>query len=381
ASQFSFQAAVPYTVAEPESVFVADIDGDGDLDVVLWDTSEDFIRTMLNDGSGGFFAAGNFGFNSPRELCLADMHGDSDLDIVVASSLSYGVVNVQENNGQGFFSLSTSINLATVCGASPSGPLLVLGTDVTGNQISDIITTRNGSGVPSCIVVIPNSGSGTFETPVISSGPPRLRRFAVADFDADGLRDLAAVSTSTMNVQVLPGTSGGALGSASSYGLGSALTGDLDADGRPEILGTTHSSKVLVVFMNQSTSTILPPYLGTHEDLVLSTWINDSPSSGTSEYIKSATGNDVLNVRLNPSAGGLRPPGRPRQPLRASPAALPGPAGSDGPEPDTSRIQRDSGRSTGGYLDISFLRTLAVSSSPGTHLVRSPSVPSAIALA
>ena len=68
---------------------LGDLDGDGDLDIVLakgrhWPLV-DFI--LLNDGAGGFEQRHEVGGSADRTYtaALADLDGDADLDLVAVS--------------------------------------------------------------------------------------------------------------------------------------------------------------------------------------------------------------------------------------------------------------------------------------------------------
>lgn len=67
---------------------LGDLDGDGDLDIVLakgrhWPLSN---RVLLNDGEGAFTAS-DLGAEADRTYSslLADLDGDGDLDVVVSN--------------------------------------------------------------------------------------------------------------------------------------------------------------------------------------------------------------------------------------------------------------------------------------------------------
>ena len=72
----------------PFDVFVADMDGDGDMDVVSASIEDDKIFWYENDGNKDpFFATAEIAtsVDGIRSVFVADMDGDGDLDIVSAS--------------------------------------------------------------------------------------------------------------------------------------------------------------------------------------------------------------------------------------------------------------------------------------------------------
>ena len=88
-AQPSFTAADIATSADgAQSVFVADIDNDGDMDIVSASYEDDAIAWYENDGAAdpSFTAADiNTGADAAYFVFVADMDNDGDMDIVSAS--------------------------------------------------------------------------------------------------------------------------------------------------------------------------------------------------------------------------------------------------------------------------------------------------------
>ncbi len=65
----------------------ADVDGDGDLDVLSASVDDDKIAWYENDGSQNFTAHTiTTGANGARSVSTADVDGDGDLDVLSASA-------------------------------------------------------------------------------------------------------------------------------------------------------------------------------------------------------------------------------------------------------------------------------------------------------
>ena len=106
------------TTAETSAnVSMGDLDGDGDLDLVLAKGRHDPLRdrVLLNDGKGGFVAS-DLGPAADRTYtaALADLDGDRDLDVVISNDTPDRKL-VYLNNGKGVFRSAAH-------GESPSGP-------------------------------------------------------------------------------------------------------------------------------------------------------------------------------------------------------------------------------------------------------------------
>lgn len=84
-----------------DAEFLADVDGDGDLDGVA--TS----HWVENDGSGRFTTQHAFGASAGRLQVLGDVDGDGDLDALFAVSRDEGIeLQVRLNEGQGRFAIN-----------------------------------------------------------------------------------------------------------------------------------------------------------------------------------------------------------------------------------------------------------------------------------
>lgn len=71
------------------TVSLADLDGDGFLDMAVGNQSNNQISVLVNDGTGAFGAAANFPASSsarPRQLAIGDLSGDGRADIVVPAN-------------------------------------------------------------------------------------------------------------------------------------------------------------------------------------------------------------------------------------------------------------------------------------------------------
>jgi hypothetical protein len=80
---------------------LGDLDRDGDVDVVLVTQQAPFARLYLNDGKGRFTAGRTLGTNGAEKVAVADLDGDGSLDIFLAC---IGPNEVWLNDGRGQFS-------------------------------------------------------------------------------------------------------------------------------------------------------------------------------------------------------------------------------------------------------------------------------------
>jgi VCBS repeat protein len=261
-----FLKSVVYPVPGVTSAVLADVNGDGILDIVTANgfpgnefvTGGQGVSVLLGNGDGSFkpalsvLATGN-----PSSIIVGDFNGDGKPDIVIAfdSEFGFGVatLSILRGNGDGTFQAPSSIPIPFFSGFDPVnvvGVSSIAAADFNGDGrldlavgVSAVTTNPVTGGSPFAVYdveVLLNRGDGTFtavETPLNSVSEPQP--LIVADFDADGHLDLIA-SDST----VLLGNGDGTFRTIpSSNGLfgafqASGLVGDFNGDGRLDIATT-----------------------------------------------------------------------------------------------------------------------------------------------
>ncbi len=102
-----FSKPIPYDAGGPvASVAVADVNGDGHLDLVVAYPGEGSVGVLLGKGDGTFqpVVKYNSGGSGASSVAVADVNGDGKPDIVVLNAFdTEGTVGVLLGNGDGTF--------------------------------------------------------------------------------------------------------------------------------------------------------------------------------------------------------------------------------------------------------------------------------------
>jgi hypothetical protein len=163
-----------YLDSRPFAVFAADLDGDGDLDLATANRGAYSATVLINSGNGVFGSQSDYFVGDyPRSVYAADLNGDSHLDLVTANSVSHDV-SVLLNDGSGVFIADSAY---PVDGYPPS----VVAADLDGDGDQDLVT---GSGNVSVLL---NHGNGTFSTRLVFPGGISV---SAGDVDGDGDLDV-----------------------------------------------------------------------------------------------------------------------------------------------------------------------------------------------
>jgi hypothetical protein len=275
AQQFLDQTTtrLPVQTVWSEEVDAADIDGDGDLDLV-YGKGNGFSsagtaqqnRIQVNDGTGVFTdvtgTAMPVQLSNTKDLDLLDVDGDGDFDLVVANAFGQQP-RLYLNSGLGVFTDVTATHLP----ALTLNSFAVAGGDVDKDGDLDLIFTDSGTttfggtgGQPRCFI---NDGTGHFTNETAARLPVTNITSCVdadlLDADNDFDLDLIVVSRDGTPSRLFLNNGSGVFTSgtlpADGTGTYEYATGDVDGDTDADIFVIGQNGLAEGVFKNNPLGT------------------------------------------------------------------------------------------------------------------------------
>ena len=187
--QFSIKKQITWSSLGSRIVTVADVDADGDIDVVGASYYDSSLRWFENDGTGEFTPhLISSAVNEGQGVFVADIDNDGTVDVVSASS-GDNTIAIFRNLGKGTF-----CEIKTVVDDDAIGARTAIAVDLNGDGWLDIASASKDDDT---VAWYPNDGKGVFtQKLIVSRGNHSLGAYSLVaeDVDGDGHQDLVVAS-------------------------------------------------------------------------------------------------------------------------------------------------------------------------------------------
>ena len=224
----------------PWYLVLADLNGDGALDVVVSNDSDDDVGVLLGVGDGTLVPQKTYLTGvGPNGVAVGDLNRDGKPDLVVTNLELSGTVSVLLGNGDGTFR-SQAIY--------PTGRWfdgLAVG-DINGDGAPDVIVS-SGHYYPSSIGgILLGNGDGTLRPFTTFATVDEPNSLVLADLNGDKKADLVLGNQNAATLSVMLGNGDGTFGvptelspflgtAYTDFDLNSVVASDLNHDGTPDI--------------------------------------------------------------------------------------------------------------------------------------------------
>jgi hypothetical protein len=248
-----FAPAVNYGTGDgPASVFCADLDEDGDLDLAIANIFSNKVSILKNYGDGTFQTKTDYDVGGgPIYAFCADLDGDGDLDLATTNHLTNNV-SILKNNGDGTFQDSVNYPVG-------NGPRVLFCADLDGDGDLDLALPNWDA---NNVSILKNRGDGTFQTKVDYPAGDHPHCVFCADLDGDGDLDLAVANEYGNSVSILKNNGDGTFRPKVDYPVANrprhVFCGDLDGDSFLDLVVPGSDADSISILKNNGTGVFQP---------------------------------------------------------------------------------------------------------------------------
>jgi hypothetical protein len=314
-SKDRYQSAPPVAAGTaPRGIAAADLNGDGDADIVLCNSASHDATLQFGDGNATFPATQTVALpgNAPSAVETGDFNSDGRPDLFVAYSGSNDAI----------------VTLAAASGAWLHGSPVAAGQSPAAVEVGD----WNGDGVLDAVVLaslsgdlraMVGNGSGGFSAmPPVSAGSTPVA-LAQGDWNLDGKRDLAAADASGNLIYLYYGSGSGTFSGAGTVATGliplGLVSAKIDANASPDLAVANFASGAITILLNSGTGSFSAMGVVPAQPQATALAAVDADGNGTQDLL-CCDGGGGISLYINSGAAAFSPGGS--WPAGNSPAAI-----------------------------------------------------------
>ncbi|MBA3913433.1 MAG: VCBS repeat-containing protein [Acidobacteriales bacterium] len=245
----TFYSGVTY--GSGDGFVVADINNDGNVDLVSPTGYANSMSVFLGNRDGSFKAPSAFGTGpSPYSVAIADFNKDGKPDAAVPDSTDSNFVELV-GDGTGKFVTHRSFSIGGNPGAPPIPSVVSVASgyfDADANLDLAVIDNNNSK-----LVLLPGNKNGAFRLGSSYSVSGQPTWVTAADLNADSKADLATADKVSNTVSVFLGNGNGTLQSEATYSTGAnpafIAAADVNGDGKIDLLTASTTSNTFSVLL------------------------------------------------------------------------------------------------------------------------------------
>jgi hypothetical protein len=241
-------------------VAVGDFNGDGRLDVVTDSWGHDQILLLLGDGAGNLVLPGRLFHTGKRpyqRLRSADFNKDRKPD-VVTTDMDINAVSILLGDGKGAF--HEALGSPFPAGAAPWAVAI---DDINKDGNPDLVVLPYDRDVPDPkdigVTVLLGDGKGRFAkmqgSPFPLSGCKGPDRVATGDLNGDGLQDIVVSCAQSSSLVFFLGKKGGGFQTSTrnlkDIGWAGLAVADLNGDGKDDVVVSNRSSGTITILFGK----------------------------------------------------------------------------------------------------------------------------------
>jgi hypothetical protein len=283
------------TGPDARSVAVADVNGDGRADIIAANYDYDgfgSISVLINNITVPGATTPDFAMQQtfstgfePMALTMADVNGDGKLDVVISNQFP-NTVSVLDGNGDGTFEAPTALS------AGPES-FSVAVADFNGDGHADLAAANLDANT---VTVLIANTDGSFQTNPDFTTQARPFSIAHEDFNGDGKQDVVTANFDSNTISVLLGNGDGTLQNQRVIAVGkspAAVTAtDLNNDGKKDIVVANFNSNTIGVLLGNGDGSFQPQQTYAVGDKPAFVAVQDVNGDGIPDLIVANQGND-----------------------------------------------------------------------------------------